>query len=93
MSGEADIVVGRHERATLVPAAALLPGDVVFVADGNHVAARKVRVGLRDLAHVEIVSGVAAGERVITGGADVAEGARIAAHEAPASSVSRLSMR
>lgn len=95
MSGEADIVVGRHERATLVPSAALRPDDTVLVADGGRAVARKVRIGLRDLAHVEIVSGVSAGERVVTGGADVSAGARIAARQAPASDAvaNRLSMR
>jgi membrane fusion protein (multidrug efflux system) len=76
------IVTGVNPKAVTVPVAALVPegdGFRVFVVDSAGVAhARAVTVGGRTETLVEILSGVAAGETVVTTGAyGVEEGARI----------------
>src|SRR4051812_40121755 len=67
------IATAVHPRAIVVPVAALVPeGDafkVFVVSTGNIVRERKVTVGRRTEGSAEIVSGLAAGERVVTEGA------------------------
>ena len=67
------IATAVHPRAIVVPVAALVPeGDAfkVFVVTAGDIAReRKVTVGRRTEASAEIVSGLAAGERVVTEGA------------------------
>lgn len=79
------IVTAVSLRAITVPVAALVPGAGgdgfrVFVVDSAQIAhARPVQVGGRNEAVAEIVSGLKAGEVVVTSGAyGVADGARIA---------------
>lgn len=76
------IVTAVHARAVVVPVEALVPdGEAyrVFVVDSTGVAhARPVTVGARTETLAEIVSGLAAGETVVTRGAyGVDDGARI----------------
>jgi membrane fusion protein (multidrug efflux system) len=76
------IATAVHARAVTVPVAALVPagdGYQVFVVDSQGVAhARPVALGARTETLVEIVSGLAAGETVVTSGAyGVSDGARI----------------
>ena len=76
------IATAVHARAVTVPVEALVPagdGYQVFVVDGSGVAhARPVTIGARTETQVEIVSGLAAGETVVTRGAyGVSDGARI----------------
>ena len=80
----ARVVTAIAPRAVTVPVAALVPasdgeGFQVFVVDSASVAhARSVTVGGRSEATVEILSGLQAGEVVVTSGAyGVADGARI----------------
>ena len=80
----ARIVTAIAPRAVTVPVAALVPvpdgeGFQVFVVDSGSVAhARSVTVGGRSEATVEILSGLEAGEVVVTSGAyGVADGAHI----------------
>jgi RND family efflux transporter MFP subunit len=67
------IATAVHARAIVVPVAALVPdGDgfkVFVVTTGNLARERKVSVGRRTEASAEIVSGLAAGELVVTDGA------------------------
>jgi membrane fusion protein (multidrug efflux system) len=67
------IATAVHPRAIVVPVAALVPdGDgfkVFVVTAGNIARERKVTVGRRTETSAEIVSGLAAGERVVTEGA------------------------
>jgi membrane fusion protein (multidrug efflux system) len=79
-----EIVVAIRPRAVTVPIEALVPegdGFKVFVVDSGDVAhARPVTVGGKTDKIVEVVRGVAAGERVVTYGAfGVEDGARIVA--------------
>jgi RND family efflux transporter MFP subunit len=67
------IAIGAEERkrVVLVPAAALVrEGEetAVFVASNGKAQRRKVKIGLSDETHVEIVSGIDAGEQVIVDG-------------------------
>jgi len=76
------IVTGVNPKAVTVPVEALVPegdGFRVFVVDGAGIAhARAVRVGARSETLVEIVTGLAAGETVVTTGAyGVEDGMRI----------------
>ena len=76
------IAVASHPRAVTIPAEALVPdgeGYRVFVVDSAGVAhARAVTVGVRTGTLVEIVTGVAAGETVVTYGAyGVDDGAKV----------------
>jgi len=76
------IVTAVHPRAVIVPIAALVPvgdGFQVFVVDSAGVAhARPVTVGGRSEALAEILTGLKAGEMVVTTGAyGVEDGAKI----------------
>lgn len=76
------LVTAVHPRAVVVPVQALVPdGDryFVFVVDSARTAhQRLVTIGARTEALVEIVSGLAAGEIVVTRGAyGMADGAKI----------------
>jgi len=78
------IATAVHARAVTVPIEAIVPegdGYQVFVVDSAGVAhARPVTLGARTETLVEIASGLAAGEIVVTSGAyGVADGARIKA--------------
>ena len=67
------IATAVHPRAIVIPVTALVPdgdGFKVFVVTAGDIArARPVTVGRRTEATAEIVSGLAAGERVVTEGA------------------------
>ncbi len=77
------IVAGTLEQAVAVPEAALLPGSeggiAVMIAGADRVAhERKVQTGVRDSGMVQILSGAAPGEAVITsGGVGLRDGTRI----------------
>jgi RND family efflux transporter MFP subunit len=76
------IITGVHTNAVTIPVEALVPdgeGFRVYVVDSSGTAhARPVIVGARSEAQAEIVSGLAAGETVVTTGAyGVTDSARI----------------
>jgi len=76
------IVTGVNPKAVVVPIAALVPegdGFLVFVVDSGRVAhTRAVTVGGRTESLVEILTGLAAGETVVTTGAyGVEDGVKI----------------
>jgi RND family efflux transporter MFP subunit len=70
-----------HKNVVLVPAAAVLKEadeTAVFVANGDKAERRVVTLGLSDTEHVEIKSGIKAGEPVIVKGqAGLPDGAKI----------------
>jgi cobalt-zinc-cadmium efflux system membrane fusion protein len=49
----------------------LRDGDIVFIAEGNVFEAQPVELGRRDATHVEIVSGLAAGQSYVAAGSFV----------------------
>jgi membrane fusion protein, multidrug efflux system len=60
-----------RSNAVLVPRGAVLEQDgtnYLFTVSGNTAKRREVRVGLTDEFNAEIISGLSAGEKVITAG-------------------------
>jgi HlyD family secretion protein len=68
---EGKLAVGADRRALVLPAGPFLErtgGDWVMVvsADGGHAERRRIKLGARNTDHVEVLSGLSPGERVIT---------------------------
>lgn len=87
---QTEILVDERKAALVVPVAALLrdaSGSYVYVAgDDNKAHRRDVRVGLSTRTMADVISGLAAGDRVIvTGVADLSDGADIVVNRAAAS--------
>ena len=77
MSVEANIVTREKPNALLIPADAV-QGNAVFVLDGSQVRKREVTIGIRGTRVVEVLSGLADGERVASPAAtDLTDGARV----------------
>ena len=77
MSVEANVITREKPNALLVPADAL-QGNAVFVLDGSHARKRDVTVGIRGTRFVEVLSGLAEGERIASPAAtDLKDGARV----------------
>jgi len=77
MSVEANIVTREKPNALLIPADAV-QGNAVFVLDGSQVRKREVTIGIRGTRVVEVLSGLADGERVASPAAtDLMDGARV----------------
>jgi membrane fusion protein (multidrug efflux system) len=88
---EIEIDAERHPNAVLIPAPALVrEGEetAVFVVNGDKAERRAVQIGLTDGEHIEIVSGVKAGDMVIVDGqAGLPDGAAIRIDTGAASDV------
>jgi membrane fusion protein, heavy metal efflux system len=72
MAVEAHVVYGRRKDALLVPVSALVEDEgikVVYVKEGNRYERRSVEVGAINFQSAEILSGVKAGEEVVTASA------------------------
>ena len=73
IAGKSIVITGEPRAALTVPAAAIIDDSgmsVVFVQiDGEAFERRVVRTGLREQGQVEIMSGLKAGEHVVTRGA------------------------
>ncbi|CAN5589231.1 efflux RND transporter periplasmic adaptor subunit [soil metagenome] len=69
MTGEMNIITGRHENALLVPTRALLVDQVLVVARGM-VEARTVKVGYSTLQFSEALQGLAEGDHVVVADQD-----------------------
>jgi RND family efflux transporter MFP subunit len=77
MSVEANIVTREKPNALLIPADAL-QGNAVFVLDGSRARKREVKIGIRGTRSVEVLSGLADGERVASPApTDLTDGARV----------------
>jgi RND family efflux transporter MFP subunit len=77
MSVEANIVTREKPDSLLVPADAV-QGSTVFVVEGNRLKRRDVNIGIRGTRAVEIRSGLADGERVVSPySSDLADGSRV----------------
>jgi membrane fusion protein, heavy metal efflux system len=67
---EAQVAVAKHASPLVVPLGALQrfrDWDVVFASEGSTFQALPVRLGRRDGSHVEVLAGLAAGARIVTG--------------------------
>jgi HlyD family secretion protein len=84
-SADVVVVLARKEEALRVPSYALLPGGKVLLLAKGRLASAGVEVGLRGTEWAEVLSGLAAGDSVVTSldRAEVKEGARARAEEAP----------
>jgi RND family efflux transporter MFP subunit len=76
------LTLGEATGATLVPAAAVVTTPdqerVLFVVAGDLAERRVVEVGIEDGEHIQVVSGLAAGERVVVAGhPQLEDGARV----------------
>ncbi len=69
MTGEMNIVTGRHENALLLPTRALLVDQALLVKHGV-VQKRTIKVGFRTLDYAEALAGVSEGEHVIVADQD-----------------------
>jgi RND family efflux transporter MFP subunit len=77
MSIEANIITREKANALLVPADSV-EGNVVFLVEGNKANKRNVEIGIRGTRTVEILSGLADGDRVASPvSADLADGRRV----------------
>ena len=77
MSVEANIVTREKPNALLIPADAL-QGNAVFVLDGSTARKREVKIGIRGTREVEVLSGLAEGERVAAPApTDLKDGTRV----------------
>jgi macrolide-specific efflux system membrane fusion protein len=73
MSAQVQFIVAQARDTLLLPANCLGAPDedglyTVNVLDaGRHVSARKLKIGLRNLQHAQVLSGLAAGDKVLVG--------------------------
>lgn len=95
LSADVEAVVESRAEVLRVPAAALRTGDQVLVARevGAHfeLAARTLELGARNWQWAEVRAGLVAGELVVVAAerTDLAAGARVTAHEVPATAPER----
>jgi membrane fusion protein (multidrug efflux system) len=81
MSVEANVVTREKANALLVPADAV-QGTRVLVIEGSRVRVRQVEVGIRGARSVEVISGLADGERIVAQPAEaLRDGQRVRAIE------------
>jgi RND family efflux transporter MFP subunit len=69
MTGEMNIITGKHENVLLVPTRALLVDQALIVKHGV-VQKRTVKVGFRTLDFSEIISGLSLGDHVVVADQD-----------------------
>ncbi len=65
-SADAEVVLERREDVLRIPTSSLMEGTRVLVVEDGRLAAVAVEVGLRNWAWVEVVSGLAESDRVVT---------------------------
>ena len=82
-SADVVVVLARKEEALRVPTYAILPGGSVLLLSKARLVSAKVGVGLKGAEWTEVLSGLAAGDSVVTSldRADVREGARARVEE------------
>jgi RND family efflux transporter MFP subunit len=69
MTGEMNIITGRHENALLVPTRAVLV-DQVWVVKNGFIEKRTVKIGYRTLEFSEALNGLKEGEHVVVSDQD-----------------------
>jgi RND family efflux transporter MFP subunit len=69
MTGEMNVITGRHENALLAPTRALIV-DQVWIVKAGTVRKRTVKTGYRTLDFTEILSGLSQGDHVILSNQD-----------------------
>jgi len=83
-SADAVVVLARKDNVLRVPSYAILPGGRALVLSKGRLAEAKVETGLKGAEWAEVVSGLTAGDLVVTSldRPEVKEGARARAEEA-----------
>ena len=69
MTGEMNVITGKHENAVLVPTRAILV-DQGLLVKGGIIKKRTIKVGFRTLEVSEALSGVSAGDRIVVSDQD-----------------------
>jgi len=70
MTGEMNVIAGKHENVLIIPSRAVL-ADHVFVVKDDVVKPRAVKVGFRNLERAEILDGLKEGEMVVVADQDL----------------------
>jgi len=85
-SADVEVVLDVRDDVLRVPAAALGEGGRALVVDADTLVERRLKTGLSNWEHAEVLEGVAAGERVVTSleREGVKPGARVTVEAAPA---------
>lgn len=65
-SADAEIILERRDNVLRIPTEALLEGNRVLLFDGNLLHERRIETGVANWQHTEVVSGLTAGDRVVT---------------------------
>ncbi|NIM66575.1 MAG: efflux RND transporter periplasmic adaptor subunit [Armatimonadetes bacterium] len=71
MFARGSVLLEKHAEAVVVPKEAMVEQNgkkTVFVVQSNRAEPREVTIGLENAAQIEILSGIAAGDKVITSG-------------------------
>ncbi len=76
LTGEMNIIIGKHPNVLLMPARALRDrdpkaGDRVFVVEDGVVAQREIKVGYRNSEAVEVLEGLKEGDQVMVADMDL----------------------
>jgi HlyD family secretion protein len=84
MTVSVDIETARHANALLIPSGAVVDAagarPWVLAVDGHHAVKRPVKLGLKGEGRVEVVDGVAPGDRLVaSAGAGIVPGQRVRA--------------
>jgi multidrug efflux pump subunit AcrA (membrane-fusion protein) len=66
MSAEVNVIAARHDNALLIPREAVRDGYVWRLAAGDRLERARVETGIGDLDHIEVLAGLAEGDRVVT---------------------------
>lgn len=83
-SADVEVILDVRENVLRLPASTLLEGERVLVVEGDQLVERKLQLGISNWDFVEVVSGLSAGEKVVTSldRDGVAAGARVRVDEA-----------
>lgn len=65
-SADTEVILEVREGVLRVPTAALLEGSRVLLLDGERLVERKLKTGLGNWQHTEVMEGLGAGERIVT---------------------------
>ncbi|WP_243288040.1 efflux RND transporter periplasmic adaptor subunit [Geothrix terrae] len=65
-SSDVEVIVARRDGVLRIPTAAIAEGGKVLVLEGGRLAERTVKTGLRNWQFTEVLSGLAAGDQVVT---------------------------
>ena len=84
-SADVEVVLDGRDNVLRVPAAAIGEGGRALVVDGDTLVERRLKTGLANWEHAEVLEGLAAGERVVTSleREGVKPGARVTVEAAP----------